>query len=34
MPLQRFTISRMPSFAKIVHSTIALLRFPAADLDG
>jgi hypothetical protein len=28
MSLQRFTIIRMPSFAKLVHSTIALLRFP------
>jgi hypothetical protein len=28
MPLQRFTIGGMPSFAKVVHSTIALLRFP------
>jgi hypothetical protein len=27
MLLQRFTISRMPSFAKVVRSTIALLRF-------
>jgi hypothetical protein len=29
MQLQRFTMSRMPSFAKVVHSTIALLRFPS-----
>jgi hypothetical protein len=28
MPLQRFTMGRMPSLAKIVHSTIALLMFP------
>jgi hypothetical protein len=28
MPLQRFTIGCMPSFAKVVRSTIALLRFP------
>jgi hypothetical protein len=28
MSLQRFTIGCMPSFAKVVHSTIALLRFP------
>jgi hypothetical protein len=28
MPLQRFTMGRMPRFAKIVRSTIALLRFP------
>jgi hypothetical protein len=28
MPLQRFTMSHMPGFAKVVHSTIALLRFP------
>jgi hypothetical protein len=27
MPLQRFTIGRMPSLAKVVCSTIALLRF-------
>jgi hypothetical protein len=28
MSLQRFTICCMPSFAKVVRSTIALLRFP------
>jgi hypothetical protein len=28
MPLQRFTMGRMPSFANVVCSTIALLRFP------
>jgi hypothetical protein len=28
MPLQRFTMGRMPNFAKVVHNTIALLRFP------
>jgi hypothetical protein len=28
MPLQRFTMGRMPSIAKVVRSTIALLRFP------
>jgi hypothetical protein len=28
MSLQRFTMGRMPSFAKVVRSTIALLRFP------
>jgi hypothetical protein len=28
MPLQRFTMGRMPSFAKVVRGTIALLRFP------
>jgi hypothetical protein len=27
MPLQRFTIGRMPSAAKVVRSTTALLRF-------
>jgi hypothetical protein len=27
MPLQRFTMGRMTSFAKIVRSSIALLRF-------
>jgi hypothetical protein len=33
MPLQRSTISCMPRFAKVVRSTIALLRFLAAGLD-
>jgi hypothetical protein len=33
MPLQRFTIDRMPGLAKVVHSTIALLRFPVVGLD-
>jgi hypothetical protein len=33
MPLQRFTIGCMPSFAKVVHSTISLLRFSVAGLD-
>jgi hypothetical protein len=28
MPLQRFTMGRMPGLAKVVHSTIAILRFP------
>jgi hypothetical protein len=28
MSLQWFTIGRMRSFAKVVRSTIALLRFP------
>jgi hypothetical protein len=28
MPLQRFTIGRMPSLAKVVHGIIAMLRFP------
>jgi hypothetical protein len=28
MLLQRFTMGRMLRLAKIVHSTIALLRFP------
>jgi hypothetical protein len=27
MPLQRFTMGRMPRFAMLVRSTIALLRF-------
>jgi hypothetical protein len=31
MPLQRFTMGRMLGFAKIVRSTIALLRFPGVD---
>jgi hypothetical protein len=33
MPLQRFTMGRMPSFAKVVRSIIALLRFLVAGLD-
>jgi hypothetical protein len=33
MTLQRFTMSCMPSFAKVVRSTIELLRFPMAGLD-
>jgi hypothetical protein len=28
MLLQRFTMGRMPSFAKVVRGTVALLRFP------
>jgi hypothetical protein len=28
MSLQRFTMRRMPGLAKVVRSTIALLRFP------
>jgi hypothetical protein len=28
LSLQRFTMGRMPGLAKVVHSTIALLRFP------
>jgi hypothetical protein len=28
MPLQRFTMGRMLGLAKVVHSTIAMLRFP------
>jgi hypothetical protein len=28
MPLQRFTIGRMPGLAKLVRGTIALVRFP------
>jgi hypothetical protein len=28
MPLKRFTMSRMPRLAKVVHGTIAMLRFP------
>jgi hypothetical protein len=31
IPLQRFTMGRMPSFAKVIRSTIALLRFPRVD---
>jgi hypothetical protein len=33
MSLQRFTVGRMPSFAKIVSSTIALLKFLMVGLD-
>jgi hypothetical protein len=33
MPLQRFTMGRMSGLAKLVHSTIALLRFSVAGLD-
>jgi hypothetical protein len=28
MPLQMFTMGRMPNLAKVVHSTIEMLRFP------
>jgi hypothetical protein len=28
MPLQRFTMGHMLGLAKVVHSTIALLRLP------
>jgi hypothetical protein len=28
MLLQRFTMGRMPGLAKVVHDTIAMLRFP------
>jgi hypothetical protein len=28
MPLQRFTMGRMPALAKVVRGTIAMLRFP------
>jgi hypothetical protein len=28
MSLQRFTMGRMPGLAKVVHDTIAILRFP------
>jgi hypothetical protein len=27
MPLQRFTMDRMPGLAKVVHGTIAMLKF-------
>jgi hypothetical protein len=33
MLLQRFTMGHMLGLAKVVHSTIALLRFPVAGLD-
>jgi hypothetical protein len=33
MPLQRFTMGRMSGLAKVVCSTIALLRFPVVGLD-
>jgi hypothetical protein len=32
MSLQRFTMGRMPGLAKVVHSTIAMLRFLMAGL--
>jgi hypothetical protein len=28
MPLQRYTMGRMPGLAKVVRGTIAMLRFP------
>jgi hypothetical protein len=28
MSLQRFTMGRMPGLTKVVHGTIAMLRFP------
>jgi hypothetical protein len=28
MPLQRFNMGRMPGLARVVRSTIAMLRFP------
>jgi hypothetical protein len=28
MPLQRFTMGRMPGLSKVVRGTIAMLRFP------
>jgi hypothetical protein len=33
MPLQRFTMGRMPGLAKVVRGTIAMLRFPVAGLN-
>jgi hypothetical protein len=33
IPLQRFTMGRMTGIAKVVRSTIALLRFPVVGLD-
>jgi hypothetical protein len=33
MSLQRFTMGHMPSLAKVVCSTIALLGFPVVGLD-
>jgi hypothetical protein len=33
MSLQRFTMGRMSGLAKVVRSTIALLRFLVAGLD-
>jgi hypothetical protein len=32
MLLQRFIMGHMPGLAKVVHSTIALLRFPKVDV--
>jgi hypothetical protein len=31
MPLQRFTMGRMPGLAKVVHGTIRMLRFPRVE---
>jgi hypothetical protein len=33
MRLQRFTMDRMPGLAKVVHGTIAMLRFPGVVRD-
>jgi hypothetical protein len=33
MSLQRFIMGHMPGLAKVVRNTIAMLRFPMADLD-
>jgi hypothetical protein len=33
MSLQKFTMGRMPGLAKVVRSTIAMLRFPVVGLD-
>jgi hypothetical protein len=33
MSLQRFTMGHMPGLAKVVHSTIAMLRFLVVGLD-
>jgi hypothetical protein len=33
MSLQRFTMDCMPGFAKMVRSTVAMLRFPGVVRD-
>jgi hypothetical protein len=33
MLLQRFTMGHMPGLAKVVHGTIAMLRFPGVVHD-
>jgi hypothetical protein len=33
IPLQKFTMGRMPGLAKVECGTVAMLRFPMAGLD-